>query len=167
MIQVTRADPVRDSQDIVSLIQICRTERKTVLNEYTVAEERDYIINLPPRDAVFVARITDNLFAGFASINMRYRHSERLKHCGETGTWVMPAFRRQGIGKALWEKGIFPWCQKHGFKHLGFSILADNREGINFYESLGFRVCGYHRKLVYGYEGTLIDAIEMELWLQE
>ncbi len=167
MIQVTRADPIRDSQDIVTLIQIYRAEEKTVLNEYTANEERKYITNLPPRDAVFVARIKKGSFAGFASINQRYRHSERLKHCGETGTWVIPAFRRQRVGRSLWENGIFPWCQKQGFKHLGFSILANNGEGISFYQSLGFRVCGYHRKLVYGYEGTFIDVVEMELWIQE
>lgn len=166
MIHIMRANPVRDSHDIAKLIQICRSERKTVLNEYTVEEEREYLSNLPPRDSVFVARIKDGLFAGFASINQRYQYSERLKHCGETGTWVMPAFRRQGVGKSLWEKGIFPWCWKHDYKHLGFFIMSDNKEGINFYESLGFHVCGYHRKLVYGHEGTFIDAIEMELWLQ-
>lgn len=42
--------------------------------------------------------------------------------------------------------------------------MVQNKDGIAFYERLGFRVCGYHRKLIYGYEGRYIDALEMELW---
>jgi len=39
-IEVMRADPELDSQDIVRLIDICREERRTVLDHYTVEEER-------------------------------------------------------------------------------------------------------------------------------
>ncbi|MFX0052384.1 MAG: GNAT family N-acetyltransferase [Candidatus Hermodarchaeota archaeon] len=165
MIQVTKADPERDSEDIARLIQICREEGKTVLDKYTAQEEEIYIKNLLPRDAIFVARQKGKIFAGFASINQRFHYSERLKHCGEVGTWIIPEFRRQGVGSSLWEKGIIPWCHKMGFKHLGFSIIAQNKEGIAFYEQLGFRVCGYHRKLILGYDGKYIDALEMELWI--
>ncbi|MFX0211147.1 MAG: GNAT family N-acetyltransferase [Candidatus Hodarchaeota archaeon] len=164
MIQIERADPRRDSEDIAKLIQICREEGKTVLDHYTAKDEENYIKNLPSRDAIFVARKEGLKFAGFASINQRFHYSERLKHCGEVGTWTRPEFRRQGVGLSLWKKGIIPWCQKMGFKHLGFSIMVQNKEGIAFYEHLGFHVCGYHRKLIFGYDGKYIDALEMELW---
>jgi len=165
MIQVKKADPLTDSENIVALIKICRTEKKTVLNEYTVEEEIKYINNLHPRDAVFVAKTDSGIFVGFASINRRYLYSERLQHCGEVGTWVMPNFRRKGVGWSLWKNGVLPWCEKNGFKHLGFFILSYNQDAIIFYEKLGFRVCGYHRNLILGYDGSFVDALEMELWL--
>ena len=40
-----------------------------------------------------------------------------------------------------------------------FQIFA-----IAFYESLGFNVCGYHRRLV-DWDGELLDAVEIEKWL--
>jgi len=164
-IKVMRANPDMDSQDIARLIKICREERRTVIDYFTVEEEREYLKNLHPKDSVFVARIDGVEFAGFASVSRRWPYSKRLQHCGEVGTYVMPAFRRRGVGSALWQIGVFPWCRIHGFKHLGFFIVADNRESIAFYESLGFRVCGYHRRVV-NWEGDFLDAIEMELWLE-
>jgi len=164
-IEVMRADPDLDSQDIARLIRICRKERHTVLDHYTVEEEREYMKNLHPREAVFVARIDRVGFAGFAGIARRWPYSKRLEHCGEVGTWVTPAYRRCGVGTALWQIGVFPWCRKQGFKHLGFFIMAHNAESIAFYESLGFRVCGYHRRIV-NWDGEFLDAIEMERWLE-
>lgn len=164
-VKVMRADPDLDSQDIARLIDICREERRTVLNHYTIEEEMEYLKNLHPREAVFVARIPKGKFVGFAAIARRWPYSKRLQHCGEIGTWVMPTYRRRGVGRALWQLGIFPWCRKQKFKHLGFFIMALNKQSIAFYESLEFRVCGYHRRLV-DWNGEFLDAVEMEMWLE-
>ena len=42
--------------------------------------------------------------------------------------------------------------------------MAHNSGAIAFYESLGFSVCGYHRRLV-DWDGELLDAVEIEKWL--
>lgn len=164
-IEVIGADPIRDAGRIARLIDICRSERRTVLNPYTEEEERAYIESLHPRDAVFVAYIDGVEFAGFAGIARRWSYSERLEHCGEGGTWVMPEYRRMGVGRALWYKGVLPWSRRVGFHHLGFFVMAHNRDAIAFYERLGFRTCGYHRRLV-NWDGDLLDAVEMEMWLE-
>jgi len=96
-IKVMKANPDMDSQDIARLINICREERRTVIDYYTVEQEREYIKNLHPRDAVFVARIDGVEFAGFAAVSRRWPYSKRLQHCGEVGTYVMPTFRRVKI----------------------------------------------------------------------
>ncbi len=70
--------------------------------------------------------------------------------------------RGRGIGTALWKQGIFHFSNKVGFTHIGAIIMAHNKEAIAFYESLGFRVCGYHRYLV-DWSGELLDAVEIEL----
>lgn len=85
MIEVRTADPVQDAGRIAILIDICRRERRTILDHYTEEEEKVYIENLHSRDAVFVAYL-DGEFAGFAGIARRWGYSERLKHCGEAGT---------------------------------------------------------------------------------
>ena len=44
--------------------------------------------------------------------------------------------------------------------------MAHNQEAVAFYEHLGFKVCGRHHQLV-NWEGEYLDAVEMEMWLEE
>jgi len=80
-IEIEHAVAERDAAPISRLIGICRSERRTVLDEYPPEAERAYIEGLGPREAVFVARV-DGEFAGFAGIAPRWGYSERLRHCG-------------------------------------------------------------------------------------
>ena len=162
-VTVEHAIPERDAGPISRLIDICRSERRTVLDRYSPEEEAEYIGNLDPRAAVFVARVGGE-FAGFAGIAPRWSYSRRLRHCGEGGTWVMPGFRRRGVASALWREGVFPFCREVGFRHVGHFVMAHNEHAIAFYESLGFRICGRHNNLV-DWDGELLDAVEMEIWL--
>lgn len=163
-INVEHADPDRDAAPISRLIGVCRRERRTILNHYSPEEERAYLEGMGPRQAVFVARVGDE-FAGFAGIASRWGYSERLWHCGEGGTWVMPGMRGKGVGTALWRKGVFPFCAEKGFRHIGAFVMAHNRGAIAFYESLGFRVCGHHTRLI-DWDGEFLDAVEIEIWLE-
>lgn len=163
-INVEHADPDRDAAPISRLIGVCRRERRTILNHYSTEEERAYLEGMGPRQAVFVARVRD-VFAGFAGIAPRWGYSERLRHCGEGGTWVMPGMRGKGVGTALWREGVFPFCAEKGFRHVGAFVMAHNRGAIAFYESLGFRVCGHHRRLI-DWDGEFLDAVEIEMWLE-
>ena len=60
--------------------------------------------------------------------------------------------------------GDIPLCRESGFRHVGASVMARNKEVISFYESLGFRVCGHHSNLI-DWDGELLDAVEIEVWI--
>ena len=160
-IKILHADPDRDSESISKLINLCIAEKRTVLPPYTPEEEKHYLENMGDREVVFVAFIDDE-FAGFAGMAPRYPYSDKLQHCGEGGTWVMPDFRGRGIGKALWVEGVFPWCRQVGLSRLGATVMAHNLGSITFYEKLGFHINGYHRKMVRWNEKYL-DSVEIEL----
>jgi len=162
-LNVERAVPERDAAPISMLINICRDERRTVLDAYTPESEREYLESMGSREVVYVAHV-DGEFAGFAGVAPRYGYSERLRHCGEGGTWVMPEMRGRGVGSALWREGILPFCVETSFRHVGAFVMAHNKGAIAFYESLGFHVCGFHRRLV-DWDGELLDAVEIEKWL--
>jgi len=163
-IDVARAVPESDAAPIANLIDICRRERRIVLNNFTPEEERAYLEAMGPREVVFVARV-DGEFAGFAGIAPRWEYSEKLKHCGECGTWVMPGMRGRGVGSALWRAGVLPFCREAGFRHVGTFVMAHNVSAIAFYESLVFSVCDRHRRLI-DWDGELLDAVEIEMWLK-
>jgi GNAT superfamily N-acetyltransferase len=157
---VEKAIPERDALPISRLIETCIRERRTILNSFTPEEEKEYLESMGPREQVFVAYM-DGIFAGFAGIAPRWGYSEKLSHCGEGGTWVTPEMRGRRVGSALWREGIFPFCRENGFRHVGSTVMAHNKEAISFYESLGFRVCGNHINLV-EWDGELLDAVEIE-----
>jgi GNAT superfamily N-acetyltransferase len=161
---IRHANPIKDSEYISNLIEICIEEKSTVLNPYSAEEERIYLKNLQKREVVFVAYL-DVAFAGFAGISPRWSYSERHSHCGECGTWVMPEFRGLGVGRRLWELGILPWCNKMGFTHLGAMVMAHNTGSITFYEKMGFKVVGYHNKVV-RWDNIYLDAVEIECILE-
>jgi len=159
-ILVEHAQPRRDAPKISALIRVCREEKRTTLNAFTPEQEEAYLRSMPGREAVFVAYVGGE-FAGFAGVSPRWSYSERLRHCGECGTWVTPGLRGKGVGRALWESGVVPWCKEQEFRHLGALVMAHNAGSIAFYERLGFHVCGYHRKVV-DWDGELLDAVEIE-----
>jgi GNAT superfamily N-acetyltransferase len=76
----------------------------------------------------------------------------------------MPEHRGKGVGKILWKSGVFTWCKKQGFTHLGSTVMAHIMGAIEFYESLGFHMCGYHRKKI-DWDGELLDSVEIEMIL--
>lgn len=157
---VEHARPRRDASKISALIGICREERRTTLNAFTPEQEEAYLRGMSDREAVFVAYVGGE-FVGFAGLSPRWAYSERMRHCGEFGTWVMPGHRGKGVGRTLWEKGVLPWCREKGFRHLGALVVTHNVGSLAFYERLGFHVCGYHRKVV-DWDGELLDAVEIE-----
>ena len=161
---IRHANPETDSEHISRLIEICINEKRTILNPYSEEEERHYLENLQSREAVFVA-ILDGFFAGFAGIVPRWPYSDKLSHCGESGTWVMPEYRGMGVGRALWVKGILPWCQSNEFTHLGAMVMAHNVGSIAFYEKMGFNVVGSHHKVV-RWGNEYLDTIEIERLLE-
>ena len=160
---VERVNPERDAQNIAHLINWCADRKLTVLPHFTVEEEMSYLMNMPPREMVFVANV-DGKFAGFAGIAPRFSYSPHLTHCAEGGTWVVQDFWGKGVSKMLWIEGCFPWGREVGFRHYSHFVPVHNLRAIRHYEKLGFRVCGYHRQLVEWADGTSEDAVIMEQW---
>jgi RimJ/RimL family protein N-acetyltransferase len=56
------------------------------------------------------------------------------------------------------------FCTEKRFRHVGAFVMTHNLGSIAFYKSLGFRVCGYNRRLV-EWDGEFLDAVEIEMWL--
>ena len=161
---IRHASPVEDSEPISELINICIEEKRTVLNPYTPREERQCLENLQPREAVYVAYNGD-VFSGFAGVAPRYAYSNKLSHCGECGTWVMPEYRGMGVGRALWERGILPWCSENGYTYLGAMVMTHNTGSIDFYKKMGSNLVGTHHKTV-KWKDQYLDTIEIEQILE-
>jgi len=57
----------------------------------------------------------------------------------DAGTGVLPAYRRQGISRAMFEF-MLPEFERHGFKQVVLEVITSNSGAIRLYEGLGFRI---------------------------
>lgn len=74
---------------------------------------------------------------------------------------MVPEFRGRGVGRALWEKGLLPWCRENELNHLGAMVLAHNTGSVAFYAKMGFQIVGaHHRVAKWGDE--YLDTVEIE-----
>jgi ribosomal protein S18 acetylase RimI-like enzyme len=56
-------------------------------------------------------------------------------------TWVDPAYRRIGVGKALVD-AVIAWNRPRGVREILLMVTSVNTGAISFYERLGFRKTG-------------------------
>jgi ribosomal protein S18 acetylase RimI-like enzyme len=63
----------------------------------------------------------------------------------DAGTGVIPAFRNQGIGKAIFDF-MTPIFQQNGFQQILLEVISQNKMAIRLYEKLGFKQT---RRLLY------------------
>jgi GNAT superfamily N-acetyltransferase len=62
------------------------------------------------------------------------------------GMWVDPAWRRQGIGRALLQ-AVFAWARQRGLKRLGLWAPVHSPAAIALYRQAGFHETGRRRPL--------------------
>jgi putative acetyltransferase len=79
--------------------------------------------------------------------------------CEMKRLFVRPAFRGQGIGRALAER-VVEEAQSIGYQKMRLDTLPFIKEALSLYESMGFVRCPAY------YETPLVDTIFMELPLR-
>ncbi len=100
-----------------------------------------------------VAEAPDGRLIGFAEVGLR-SHADG---CDTThpvgyleGWYVDPAFRRQGIGRALLAAAE-DWARSHGCREMASDALIENALSQQAHDALGFEVvdrCVHYRKLL-------------------
>lgn len=71
----------------------------------------------------------------------------------DAGTGVVPEFRRQGVGKALFDF-MMPKFEAEGFEQILLEVISQNENAVGLYEKLGFRET---RRLIYFEQKTVIE----------
>lgn len=99
-----------------------------------------YLTELADDHEVRLLALVDSTPAGICSLSLREAPKSPLLR-GEKGLYVVdlfvdPAYRHQGIAKALMEEGIRRG-KTFGAKRLSLTVWPFNKNAIAFYESLG------------------------------
>jgi aminoglycoside 6'-N-acetyltransferase I len=93
--------------------------------------------------AVLLAETQDGSPVGFAELSLRpYAEDCRTSPVGFLEGWyVVPAFRRQGVGRALVQAAEV-WARKQGLTEFGSDTQFDNQVSIAAHRALGFEDAG-------------------------
>ena len=127
---------------------------------WTADEERRYLESLSPRETIHVA--VDDV-DGIVGVQVLERWSPSLgsmAHVGQVGTFLVPTWRRRGVGRLLWS-ATTTFAADAGYRKLVIQVRGSNTAAQAFYRGLGFRDCGRLSRQV------IIDGIEDDEVLME
>ncbi len=108
---------------------------------WSLDEQRQYLASLSPREAIHVAVEASQRIVGFQSLDLWSPLLHSMAHVGQVGTFLLPEWRGQGLGRQLWS-GTESFARDAGYRKLVIQVRASNTGAQAFYRRLGFRECG-------------------------
>jgi ribosomal protein S18 acetylase RimI-like enzyme len=138
-----RRAAVRDAEAILSVLETVAAERiySAVDEPWALDQERTYLRSLSPREATHVAVVESGEVIGFQNLDLWAAPVQSMRHVGQIGTFLLPAWRRQGLGHALFS-ATQAFARTAGYRKFVIQVRASNSSALAFYNSLGFRECG-------------------------
>jgi ribosomal protein S18 acetylase RimI-like enzyme len=162
-IRIARPD---DAAGIAAVMEVIAGERKysAIDRAWSVDQERRYMESLSPREAIHVAVDAGGTgrIVGLQIVD-RWSALDSTSHVGQLGTFLLPAWRRQGVGREL-SHATLAFAREAGYKKIVIYVRASNGEAQAFYQRLGFLPCGRLTKQVI-IDGVADDEVMMELHL--
>ncbi len=166
-----REGTIDDAAAMARLINGVIAEGAPVLltGSFSNDEERDFLATLSPRGGFHVVEprapgaaaaeaapviVAAQVFAPYAAGMPVHDHVAVM------GTWVDAAWRRRGLGRALWERTAAV-ARERGFTRVFTDVRADNSASLAFHRTLGFTVAGVARGQAV-VEGRAYDVVFIE-----
>jgi ribosomal protein S18 acetylase RimI-like enzyme len=132
-----------DAAGIVGVLDVIVAERihSAIERAWSVAQETRYLESLSAREALHVAVDPKHGIVGFQSLDLWSPVLTSMAHVGQVGTFLLPQWRGQGLGRRLWiETEAF--ARQAGYRKLAIQVRASNVAAQSFYRRLGFQECG-------------------------
>ena len=161
---IRRATP-DDAPAIVAVLVVVVDERvhSAIDRVWSVEHERQDLASLSPREAIHVAVNGDGRVIGLQVLDRWSAVLDSMAHVGQLGTFLLPAWRGQGIGRALWT-ATSAFARDARYQKLVIQVRAANTSAQGFYHRLGFADCGRLSRQI-TIDGRHDDEILMELFL--
>ena len=155
----------QDAAGIVAVLQVVAAERihSAIERAWTVEEERRYVQSLSKREVIHLAVDDGGRIAGLQTLDLWSPVLTSMAHVGQVGTFLLPEWRAQGVGRRLWNVTL-PFARRAGYRKLVIQVRASNTKAQEFYRHLGFADCGRLVRQVI-IDGVEDDEVLMELFL--
>jgi len=138
-----RRATVVDAEGIVAIWRIIAAERSySAIDEpWTVEQERSYLCSLSAREAIHVAVSGSEQIVGFQSLDLWAPSIHSMRHVAQLGTFLLPEWRRRGVGSALFRVTL-AFARDSAYSKIVIQVRASNASAQVFYRRLGFEACG-------------------------
>ena len=166
---IIRKPTLDDAQAIINIISLADTETKFLSRnpeEFKVTEEqeREFMRNfLEDNDQDWFVAEYEGQVVGQCSVGL-IRRTERCRHRAEVTFVILKKYCGMGIGGKLMQQCI-NWCKDKNVTQIELSVVADNKQAINMYESFGFKTTGTVPKAMRYDDGTFAEELFMILEL--
>jgi len=158
---IRRATPA-DASGIVGVLEAVARERihSAIDRVWTVEQEARYLESLSQREAFHVAIDEVRGIIGVQSLELWSSMFPSMAHVGQVGTFLLPEWRGQGVGRKLWS-ATQSFARESGYRKLAIQVRATNHAAQSFYRQLGFNECGRLTRQV------ILDGVEDDEVLME
>jgi ribosomal protein S18 acetylase RimI-like enzyme len=154
-----------DAEGIMAIVQIIAGERiySAIDQPWTVEQESSYLRSLSPREATHIAVTESGQIIGFQTLDLWASVVHSMKHVGQLGTFLLPEWRRRGVGNALF-RVTETFARDSDYRKFVIQVRASNPSARAFYQGLGFTECGRLTRQVV-IDGQEDDEIILECFL--
>ena len=163
-LRIRRALPP-DAAGITAVLAAVAAERihSAIDRAWTVEQERRYLESLSPREAIHVAVDDVQGIVGLQTLDLWSPTLTSMAHVGQVGTFLLPEWRRRGLGRRLWS-ATMTFANEAGYRKLVVQVRGSNLAAQGFYRRVGFQDCGrLSRQVVI--DGIADDEVLMEFFL--
>ena len=160
-----RRAAAEDAEKILAVLQTVARERvhSAIDLPWGADEERAYLRALSPRETTHIAELASGEVIGFQTLDLWAAVVNSMRHVGQIGTFLLPAWRRRGVGRALFD-ATKTFALRSGYSKFVIQVRASNLSAQAFYKTLGFRECGRFTRQV-RIDGREDDEILLEFFL--
>ena len=154
-----------DAGAIIAILEGIASERiYTAINRpWSTDQQRRHLASLSAREVIHVAETEQGVIIGYQTLELWAPTLDSMAHVGQIGTFLMPEWRRRGIGEALFRRAV-DFARERDYLKFVIQMRASNLSAQAFYQRLGFRECGrLHRQV--RIEGQEDDEVIMEYFL--
>jgi RimJ/RimL family protein N-acetyltransferase len=164
LFQIRRAT-VDDADGVAAVLRSVVSERvhSAIDRAWPADRQRSYLESLSNREAFHVAIAAPGTIVGYQSLDLYSPVLPSMAHVGQLGTFLLPEWRGQGVGRALFNATML-FAASVGYRKLVVQVRASNVAAQAFYRRLGFVACGRLRAQV-TIDGADDDESVMELFL--
>jgi ribosomal protein S18 acetylase RimI-like enzyme len=162
---VIRRASADDAPGIAGVLRRVASERvySAIEQAWSVEQQRRYMTALSPREAIHVAVSAAGEVVGYQTVELYSAILTSMAHVGGLGTFLQPAWRRRGVGAALFEQSA-AFARSAAYRKFVIQVRASNGGARAFYAQLGFAECGRLARQVV-IDGREDDEIMMERFL--
>lgn len=149
--RIREANP-EDAENLINLIKQVESKSDYMLMEAgerktTSAQQMQYLERIEKHNnsTIFVAEAEKEFGGYLIAIGGT---AKRTKHTAYLVIGILPEYRGQGIGTALFQH-MGTWAINHNISRLELTVVTQNKAGLALYKKSGFKIEGTkHRSMI-------------------